>query len=361
MLLILNNQGKSLGTCSGTVVHPAGYIVTNWHCVGHITREKFGERFHSLGLLGVAPTTDLLQPPSLTYMAQLLAGSPKFDLAVLKIIRPAAAGATLPINLPLRVTPLGDSDKVKIGESVQLFGYPGSGGQTVTYTAGVISGYTDWDRDGTPDSFKYDAKGGGGQSGGLAANSLGEQIAVHNSGFKDQDRDDRFGSGIFINLAKPLIEEAIAQGGSTVGPVANPRIPGSPPTTTVSPTPTPTRTPAPTPTTSTVVLRGLIIDADTKRPIPDAVLVLLREGVSFETYRAASAADRRGLFLAVGTTNAAGEFATEPEAGQRVQKGKEYTFIWAAKGYGLRDSELTIPANLTGDARLSRPLELKKL
>src|SRR5215216_6177253 len=33
-LIVLDAQGKQLGSCSGSIVNPAGLILTDYHCVG---------------------------------------------------------------------------------------------------------------------------------------------------------------------------------------------------------------------------------------------------------------------------------------------------------------------------------------
>jgi serine protease Do len=364
LLGTFNDDGKLLSSCSGTVIDPAGYILTNWHCVGPTPGDfrpgKVGERFHTDGLLAVAPTIDPHQPPPTLYVAQVLAGSPRFDLAVLKIIFPAAKNTRLPDVLPLAVTPLGDSDKVKVGDPLSIFGYPGSGGKTVTYSGGSISGFKDWDNDGTPDSFKYDAKGGHGQSGGLVTNDRGEQIAVHNSGSQDNDpTNDRFGGGIMINVAKPFVAEAIRAGGQAVGlPVNAPKLPGLPPSKVVSPpTPSP-RTGSGTgganpPVQQAATISGTVVDFDTKKAISGAVFALLKEGVSLDQFT--SAQDKKSLILTAVETDVKGAFTTSP-----VTKGKSYVVLAVADGYQTRTAGIDVPAAAGDVIRLDKPFELKK-
>ena len=73
---------------------------------------------------------------------------------------------------------LGDSDSVEIGDSLQILGYPGIGGETITFTEGAVSGFTS-DRSVEGRAWiKTDATIAGGNSGGMAANALGELIGV---------------------------------------------------------------------------------------------------------------------------------------------------------------------------------------
>ncbi len=42
---------------------------------------------------------------------------------------------------PFKSVPVGDSDAVEIGDQLRILGYPGIGGDTVTFTNGVVSGF----------------------------------------------------------------------------------------------------------------------------------------------------------------------------------------------------------------------------
>lgn len=94
---------------SGFVVHPRGYIVTNYHVVAQTTDVQ----------VGLADNT--------TLAAQVVAADPDHDLAVLKVDAPR----TLP------ALALGRSDDLMVGETVVAIGNPLGLGQTVT--AGIVS------------------------------------------------------------------------------------------------------------------------------------------------------------------------------------------------------------------------------
>ena len=73
--------------------------------------------------------------------------------------------------------------RVQIGDSAPILGYPGIGGDTITFTEGVVSGFTsDRSIDGRA-WIKTDATIAGGNSGGLGANAVGELVGVPNQGF----------------------------------------------------------------------------------------------------------------------------------------------------------------------------------
>lgn len=217
---------RGAGMGSGTIVSPDGLILTNHHVA-------FPDD-PAVKYLGVALTTRSDQPPQPAYIATIVADDPYLDLAVLRIshdldLRPIRSGT---LNLPF--VPLGESDGLDVGDELNIFGYPGIGGDTVTFTRGVVSGFTldaairgrAW--------VKTDTTIAGGNSGGTAVDENGELVGVPTQmgagtadayvdcrPLADTDRDgDLDGNdscvpgGGFLNalrpaaLARPLIEAA---------------------------------------------------------------------------------------------------------------------------------------------------------
>ncbi len=234
-LLILDANTEVTGTCSGTVLNQEGYILTNFHCVGQTDiygedpELNHGDLYHPEGLLGVAITENPRYLPAPKYIAQYRAGNPDQDVAVIKIISDLEANV-VPDTLPLVSAMLVDSDAVEIGEEVNVLGYPGVGGDTVTFTEGKISGFIDEDRDNLTDWFKTDALVNGGNSGGSAVNESGNVVGIPSMKIAGAD------TLYFIkpvNQAMPVIERAYqvsksdgAVGGGSTGSVEEERFSG---------------------------------------------------------------------------------------------------------------------------------------
>jgi serine protease Do len=231
------NQYAPAWTGSGTIVDPAGLILTNCHVANP---RAMGMAAPDADALAVAMTDRSDDAPALTYVAQVVAQSPELDLAVLRIVagldgRPVA-------NLKLTAIALGDSDVLELGDSLRIFGYPGIGGETVTLTSGTVSGFTH--EKGVKERrawIKTDATIAGGNSGGTAINERGELIGVPtqaaagsdvkpvdarpvidtNQDGRVDERDTPMAVGGFINglrpinLAKPLLKKAGAHMGAT--------------------------------------------------------------------------------------------------------------------------------------------------
>ena len=161
-------------TGSGTIVHPSGIILTNCHVANP---RAMGMSAPPADRLGIAVTERSDQPPVLTYFAQVLVQSPEIDLALLKVVAGVDGRAVSNLNLPY--VPLGDSDALELGDTVSIFGYPGIGGETVTFTSGSVSGFTKEEKLRLARAWiKTDATIAGGNSGGTAVNSDGLLIGV---------------------------------------------------------------------------------------------------------------------------------------------------------------------------------------
>jgi len=152
---------RSVG--SGVIVHPQGYVLTNYHVValgGDIMISLFDEKGYK------------------DYPAELIGGEREKDLALLKITSPGQQNQTFPS------VPIGDSDKVAVGDKVIAIGNPF--GLTQTVTSGIISAR----RKRLPiggivlhNVFQTDVPISPGNSGGPLLNLRGEVIGINTAIF----------------------------------------------------------------------------------------------------------------------------------------------------------------------------------
>jgi serine protease Do len=232
IVALIRSGGKlqSLWSGSGTILSPDGLILTNYHvAVGYDSRYQPDE-------LGVAITVRSDEPPEPGYFAKVVAADPDLDLAVIEIATDLDGSPVDRDQLNLNYVSLGDSDLLELGDVVQVLGYPGIGGETITFTEGSVSGFT---RERGVDGrawIKTDATIAGGNSGGLATSFAGTIIGVPTQAGRGDatpddiadcrpiadtnadgvidDNDDCVPLGGFINalrpinLAKPLVEAA---------------------------------------------------------------------------------------------------------------------------------------------------------
>lgn len=160
-------DGQPVCTGSGTIIDARGTILTNFHVI-----EQIPACAHDS--LGVAVTQDPGSPPTLRFFAEILAVDAELDLAVIQVAQ-SVDGSPLPTFTPI---PLGDSEGVDLGDRLRVIGYPGIGGDTVTITEGLVSGFVMTPEGGDRSWIKTDATIAGGNSGGLAVNEIGEIVGV---------------------------------------------------------------------------------------------------------------------------------------------------------------------------------------
>ncbi|HZU06467.1 MAG TPA: trypsin-like peptidase domain-containing protein [Chloroflexota bacterium] len=191
-----SSRGRATGIGSGVIFDQAGYILTNYHVVAD------------------ARAIAVALPDGRTFDARPVGTDPDTDLAVLQI--PSG-------NLP--VAPLGDSDRLAVGDGVvaigNALGLPG--GPTVT--TGVVSALgrtvqepaSETDEPGPVlyDVIQTDAAINPGNSGGPLVNLAGEVVGINTliAGTTDSGiRAQGIGFAIAINTAKPIAEQLVTLG-----------------------------------------------------------------------------------------------------------------------------------------------------
>ena len=166
-------RGSSLG--SGFIISSDGYVVTNNHVVASggdiIIRLARGSE-HAAKLVGTDPST---------------------DLALLKID-----------SSNLAVLPLGDSDRLQVGEPVMAIGNPFGLDQTVT--TGIVSAKERFIGSGPYDEFvQTDASINPGNSGGPLLDSRGAVVGINSAIFSQSGGSVGIGFAIPVNLAKTIL------------------------------------------------------------------------------------------------------------------------------------------------------------
>ena len=167
---------QSLGT--GFIIDKDGYILTNNHVV-----EKADEIKVKL--------TDERE-----FTAKIIGRDSKTDLALIRI----------ETDQPLTPLPLGDSDKLDVGDWVMAIGNPFGLGHTVT--AGIVSAKYRKIGAGSYDNFiQTDASINPGNSGGPLLNTAGEVVGINTAIFSRSGGSVGIGFAIPVNMANDLLPQ----------------------------------------------------------------------------------------------------------------------------------------------------------
>lgn len=174
---------ESLGLGSGVIVSENGYIVTNWHVAGN----KYSNCYVTL-------------ENGTMYNGNVVWADSNLDLAIVKI------------NVKgLSYMSLGDSENIKVGQSVYAIGNPIGYEFQRTVTSGIISGTNRTIKIEDDNTAVYmenliqtDATINPGNSGGALINTNGEMIGINSVKITDAEG---IGFAIPINIIKPIIEK----------------------------------------------------------------------------------------------------------------------------------------------------------
>lgn len=155
------SQAKSTATGTGVVIAQNGYIVTNAHVI-----------YDTQNGSGAADTVSVLMSDEKSYDAEIIGYDTDCDLAVLKI---DAEGLT--------AAELGDSDSLRLGESVIAIGNPLGFELMNTVTKGIVSGKNRQItiNDKSMNLIQTDAAINSGNSGGPLIDMNGKVIGINSS------------------------------------------------------------------------------------------------------------------------------------------------------------------------------------
>jgi len=186
------NEQEGKGNGSGSVIDSSGHILTNYHVIEGAQK------------LSVSFGGDKVYP------AKVVGGDPDTDLAIIKIDPPAG----------LTVVPMGDSDRLVVGQKVLAIGNPF--GLDRTLTTGVISGLQRPIRSrpvaGAPTgrpidaAIQTDASINPGNSGGPLLDKYGKMIGINSQILSPAGGSVGVGFAVPISTARRVIPQLIQYG-----------------------------------------------------------------------------------------------------------------------------------------------------
>lgn len=177
------------GLGSGVIIDARnGYVLTNYHVVSD------------------SSDTEVVLHDGRRMRAEWVKSDPQTDLAIVKIEPERLIDA-----------PLGDSDKMVVGEWVLAIGSPE--GLRHTVTSGIISatGRSTGSGDTYQDFIQTDAAINHGNSGGPLVNTRGEVIGINTAIVSRTGTNEGIGLAIPSNMAKTIMQQLIDKGKVTRG------------------------------------------------------------------------------------------------------------------------------------------------
>lgn len=172
-----------VGTGSGVIISPTGYIVTNNHVIQN------------------ANEISITLNNNKTYMAELVGTDEATDIALIKI----EADEDLPFLA------FGDSDNAKIGEWVLAVGNPFNLNSTVT--AGIISAKSrDLSGQNTQSFIQTDAAVNPGNSGGALVNTNGDLIGINTAISSRDGSYIGYSFAVPSNIARKIVNDIMEYG-----------------------------------------------------------------------------------------------------------------------------------------------------
>ncbi len=176
------------GSGSGSILDQQGNILTNYHVIE-------GAQKLSVSLGGKKD-----------YPAVVVGGDPDTDLAVIRLTEKPVGGIT--------VVPLGDSDKLVVGQKVLAIGNPF--GLDRTLTTGVISGLQRPIRARNnrliEGAIQTDASINPGNSGGPLLDSHGRMIGINSQILSPSGSSAGVGFAVPVSIAKRIVPQLVQNG-----------------------------------------------------------------------------------------------------------------------------------------------------
>ena len=177
-------ERETEATGSGVIVDAAqGYVLTNAHVVENAT------------------SIEVTTKDNRRFNAKLIGRDPDTDIALLQI---PASGLT--------AVPIGDSDRLQVGDFALAIGNPFGLGQTVT--SGIVSalGRSNLGIEGYEDFIQTDASINPGNSGGPLVDLQGRVVGINTAILAPGGGNIGIGFAVPINMARRVMDQLISYG-----------------------------------------------------------------------------------------------------------------------------------------------------
>ncbi|MCC6874517.1 MAG: trypsin-like peptidase domain-containing protein [Sandaracinaceae bacterium] len=168
-------QGEATG--SGSIIDPRGYVLTNFHVVGHVEPGdgRPGSLYDASNRIEIAVVASARESARTRYFGRVVRADTRLDLALIRITTDVH-GAAVPASTRFPTVPLGRTAGLRPGSRLFAFGFP-LGVDTINVTSGEMSGFQMNSRNQVA-WIRTDAEFNPGNSGGMLLDRQGRLIAV---------------------------------------------------------------------------------------------------------------------------------------------------------------------------------------
>jgi S1-C subfamily serine protease len=191
LVVILDSNDEPCGSGSGFLVRDSQTVATNHHVIASVVEDLPNETDCKTVVVGISDDSGLRIERFED--ARVIKFDKRNDVAILEVRGLDDLGIK-PISLR--------TDEPRLSEEIQIFGYPGIGGVSLTFTDGFLAGI---DESMSPALYKTTSQIAGGNSGGPVFDKDGRAIGLAAARFTDSEEVESIGLIIPIRYLAELL------------------------------------------------------------------------------------------------------------------------------------------------------------
>lgn len=175
-IVMLNDSGRGGSTGSGSMIDARGYVLTNFHVVGHMHPETGvpGTLHNQQNRVLLATVESARQAARPRWVGTVVRADAQLDLALIRIVSDTDGNRIQ--GAPFETISMASTEDLRPGSKVWAFGYP-LGVRTINVTEGSIAGFQMNARDEVA-WLRSDAEFNPGNSGGMLVDEQGRLVGV---------------------------------------------------------------------------------------------------------------------------------------------------------------------------------------
>jgi serine protease Do len=177
-LVVASPGGQGTSTGSGSIIDPRGYVLTNFHVVGHVNAERGipGTLLDPDNRVLVAHASSARESADPRWVGRVVRADARLDLALVRIVSDLEGR---PVRERFEAVTIGGTGQLRPGSRVFAFGFP-LGVRTINVTGGQLTGFQMNARDEIA-WLRADAEFNPGNSGGMLVDQGGRLIGIPTS------------------------------------------------------------------------------------------------------------------------------------------------------------------------------------